>query len=277
MLDFFHTTLYTPFYNALLYLSSVIPGADIGIAVILLTLVVKFALLPLTHKSTKAQAKLRTLNPEIEDIKNKHKEDKQEQARKMMELYKKHKVNPFSSCFAVLIQLPIILSLYWVFFQGLRIDPEVAKTVEHMSGFINTTLLNTDILYAFVEVPKFLKTEFLGFIDMTGKSIILALGAGVSQFFQMRLSLPPQKGSVLQTTGSLKDDLAKNMGFQMRYILPVVIFIVAYTISAAVALYWTTNNLFSIVHELFVKRKMARQTTENNDGEPNTDDNKKPS
>jgi len=251
----FNTFFYEPLYNGLIFLVSIVPGADIGIAVVLLTLIVKFILFPFTHKGTKTQAKLRTLEPDIKELKEKYNKDKQEQARQIMELYRKHGVSPFSGCATILVQLPVIFALYWVFWKGLAFDPALLNSFEQVPGYINTALLNHDILYSFVHMPEFLKTHFLGLIDMTGKSIFLALLAGISQYFQIKLSMPSTGKLSLKSTGSLKDDLAQSMKFQMRYILPVFVVVFAYTISAAVALYWATSNAFSITHELFVKRK----------------------
>ena len=90
-------------------LTSVVPGHDLGLAVILLTLIVKFILVPISHKTIKTQKKLKELEPEITKLKEKHKDDQQGQALKIMELYKEHGVNPFSGVFLMFIQLPIIL------------------------------------------------------------------------------------------------------------------------------------------------------------------------
>ncbi len=253
MIDLFNTALYQPLYNGLFFLTSIVPGADIGIAIIILTLFVKFALLPLTHKTTKTQAYLRKLEPEIKAIRDKIK-DRQEQARQTMDLYKRHGVNPFSGCLTLLIQLPIILALYWVFWKGLSVDGETIKSV---GGYINSSLLNNDIFYSFVSVPESIKVNFLGLIDMTGKSFVLALLAGISQYYQIKLSMPGEvKGINLKGTGNIKDDIAQSMKFQMRYILPIFVAVFAYVISAAVALYWVVNNVFMVVHELIVKKKM---------------------
>jgi YidC/Oxa1 family membrane protein insertase len=90
---------------------SVIPGADIGVAVILLTLLVKFVLFPLSHKSSKSQADMKKIEPDIKALQEKHKGDKEALAKKTMELYKEKGVNPFSGCLPIILQLPIIIAL----------------------------------------------------------------------------------------------------------------------------------------------------------------------
>lgn len=235
MTGIFNTLFYQPLYNALVFLVNVLPGASLGFAVIFLTLFVKIVLFPLSHKSVSTQAKIRTLDPHIKKIREDTKDNKQEEAKKIMELYQEHGVNPFSGCVLLVIQLPIIFALYWVFLKGIGSNPQ--------------------LLYSFIVFPNHIDTLFLGLIDLHGKSVALALIAGATQFFQIKLSMPPTPPETPGTKQSFKDELAKSMSVQMRYVMPIFVAFIAYTISAAVALYWITSNCFSIGHELFVRRK----------------------
>ena len=241
MTEVFNILFYQPLYNALVFLVSILPGASLGFAVIFLTLFVKIILFPLSHKSVSTQAKIRTLDPHIKKIREETKDNKQEQAKKTMELYREHGVNPFSGCLLLIVQLPIIFALYWVFFKGIESNPQ--------------------LLYSFVVFPDNINTLFLGLIEMHGKSISLALIAGITQFYQIKLSMPPLQTEPSGTTRSFKDELAKSMSVQMRYVMPVLVAFIAYTISSAVALYWITSNVFSIGHELFVRRKAKQLLT----------------
>src|SRR3990172_11473486 len=155
MIAFFNTFFYEPLYNGLVFLISVMPGTDVGLAVIVLTLLVKIIILPLSHKSVASQAKMRSIEPEMKRVKERHK-DKQEQARQVMDLYKKHGVNPFSGCFLMLVQLPIIFALYWVFFKGLANN------------------IDQTILYSFVVAPEQITCQG-GAIDLNGQ--VLARGS----------------------------------------------------------------------------------------------------
>lgn len=231
----FSTVFYLPLYNTLVLILSIVPGANVGVAIVLLTVIVRGVLLPLSHKSVTSQAKMRSLAPVLEKLKEKHKDDKQEQARKTMELYKEHGINPFSGCLLVLVQLPIIFALYFVFFKGL---PN----------------LNAEHLYSFVHLPSAVSMMFLGVL-LSKKSLIFAVFAAVTQYYQIKLSIPPMAPAGKGAKPSFKDDFARSFNVQMRYMLPVIVFGISYSISAAVALYWTTSNLFSIAHELYVKRK----------------------
>ncbi len=237
LLGIYTTVFYQPLYNTLVFLTSIIPGGNVGVSIILLTLLVRFILLPFSHKSVVSQSKMRAIAPDIEKLKEIHKEDKQEQARKIMELYRSHGINPLSGILLVVIQLPIIFALYRVLLKGLP----------H---------LDVTLLYSFVHLPTAVPSMTFLWIVLSEKSIILAALAAVSQYFQVKLSIPPviitQKKDAKPT---FKDEFSKSFNMQMRYILPVVIFFVSYSISAAVALYWATNNFFSIAHELYVKKK----------------------
>src|SRR3989338_6119440 len=149
-----NTVLYQPLLNALAFLVSIVPGGDVGIAVIILTIFVKLILFPLSQKSIESQAEMNILAPELNKIKVSG-ASKEEQARLTFELYKKHKVNPFSGCLLVLIQIPIIFALYYVFFKGINFD----------SG----------LLYSFIHVPEQVNMAFIGIADISQKNLILAI------------------------------------------------------------------------------------------------------
>ena len=103
--DIFNILLYNPLLNGLIFLISVVPFGDVGLAVIILTLLVKIVLFPFSHKSVKTQRRMKEIEPEVKKIKEQYTKDKQEQARKVMELYKQHSLNPFSSCLFFLVKL----------------------------------------------------------------------------------------------------------------------------------------------------------------------------
>lgn len=238
MLEIFHNLFYKPLYNGLIILFDLLPWFDAGVIVILFTIIVKFALFPLSKKAVVAQVEMRKMEPDLLKIREKYKDDKQEQARKTMDLYRERKINPFSSIFTILIQLPIIFALYFVFLKsGL---PEI----------------NSELLYSFVPSPNGINMSFLGFVDIAEKSYFLALLAGVSSFFQLRFSIPPYKPPKTKEP-SFKNELARSMNLQMRYVFPVIVFIISYNISGAIALYWFTSNVFTLVQEKIIRRKLS--------------------
>lgn len=235
----FHTFIYEPFYNGFIFLIKYIPAHDAGLAVIILTILVKLVLFPTALKSIQTQIKMRNIEPRINEIKEKFKDDKAKQATLVMEIYKKENINPLSSFLMLFIQIPVILGLYLMF------SREGLLTV------------NTDLLYVFNTAPASINMIFLGILDISKKSIILAVLAGISQFIQAYLLTPPIKEK--QGPTSMKDDLAKNMNLQMKYVFPVLIAFLASRSPAAVALYWTTSNVFSILQELYVRKTSKKQ------------------
>ncbi|MFA6536419.1 MAG: YidC/Oxa1 family membrane protein insertase [Candidatus Paceibacterota bacterium] len=231
----FQAIFYKPLYNGLIFLFHVLPWADAGLIVILFTVLVKLILFPLSKKSVETQMIMKKIQPELDALKNKHKDNREEQARAMMALYKEKKLNPLAGIFLVIIQIPIILALYWVFLNG------------------GLPQVNAGLLYNFVPVPDLISMNFFGLLDISQKSIFVALLAGVSQFFQMRYALPatPAKSD----KPSFKDDLARSMSMQMKYVMPVFIIIIAYQLPAVVGFYWVTSNLFAIGQEIVVRRR----------------------
>jgi len=229
----FDLILFDPLYNALVFITNILPSHNIAISVIILTLIVKILLFPLYHKSSSAQIKIKEIEPKLKEIQNKYKDDKQKQAQEIMQLYKDHGVNPFSSFLLLFIQLPIIFALFFVFSKGFE--------------------LNLDILYPFINPPEQVSTIFLN-INVEEKSLLLAFLVGITQFFQMKLAIPPiQKRN--NKTPDFKEDLMRSMQIQMKYVLPVIIVFISYTFPAVISVYWLTSNLFAIGHELIVKKK----------------------
>ena len=239
----FNLFFYQPLYNGLIFLIGVLPWADIGIVVIVFTCVVKFILFPLSKKSVITQIKMKEIQPELDAIKEKYKENKQEQALKVMALYKERKINPFSGILLIFIQIPIIFALYFVFLKGGL--PEI----------------KTDLLYSFIKIPSQINISFLGFMDITQKSYLMAFLAAFTQFFQVKFAIPKTKKTNTKQN-SFKDDLAKSMSIQMKYILPIIIFFISRGLPAVVALYWTTSNLFAIGQEFYLRRSHKNTTTE---------------
>ena len=236
MISFFTAVFYQPIYNVLVYLMTLLPWADAGVIIILVTIIVRLILFPLSQKSIRTQLKMKDITPELEAIKQKYANDKQEQAKQTMAFYKQKGVNPFSGFFAILIQFPIIISLYRIFYAGgiSKVDPA--------------------LLYSFVHVPNHVVSMvFLGFINLASKNLIFALLAALTQFIQAQIITPPQAPIDPKAKKSIGNDLARSMTFQSKYVFPIMIFFIAYAVSAAVSLYWIVSNTFSIGQELYVR------------------------
>lgn len=234
-----HNFFFDPVYNTLVFFIDVIPGGDLGFAIIATVLVVKTILLPLSIKAAKTQRVMREIEPALKEIREKHKDNREDQARAMMEIYKDAGLNPFAAIILLLIQIPIIISLYFSVSTG---------------GGVPLPEINTELLYSFIPPPESVSMLFLGYFDMAGKSIILAALAGLSQYYQIRMALPVMAPKEPDAEPNFKDDMMRTMQVQMRYVMPIVIFFVSYTISAAIALYFLISNLTMLAQELYVKK-----------------------
>lgn len=247
MISFFTTVFYQPIYNLLVYLMILLPWADAGIIIILVTVLVRLVLFPLSQKSIRTQLKMKDIAPELEALKLKYSNDKQEQAKQTMAFYKQKGVNPFSGFFAILIQFPIIIALYRIFYAG------------------GISTIDPTLLYSFIHAPSHVVgMVFLGFVNLANKNIIFALLAAVTQFFQAQIITPAQPPVVAGAKKSLGNDLARSMTFQSKYVFPILIFFIAYAVSAAVSLYWIVSNTFSIGQELYVRWQYKKQQTKTN-------------
>jgi YidC/Oxa1 family membrane protein insertase len=235
----FDALLYRPLYNLLIALID-IPYVDAGIAVIVLTCIVKLLLFPISMKAVRAQEAMTLLQPEITAIQEKHKDDRNALALATLELYRKNGVNPFSGILTILIQIPIILALYWVFYKG------------------GLPVINVEKLYSFVPNPSSVDTSFLGVLEVTqSKSIIVALLTAATAFLQANITM--MKPNLTSKPGeSMRDDMVRSMHMQMKYVLPLVVGFVAFGLQVVVGLYWITSNLFGIGQHLYIKSKMKK-------------------
>jgi len=233
----FFNFIYEPLYNGLAYLVDIVPAHDVGIAVIILTILVKVILFPLSRQAIRTQAAMRNIAPDVEAIKEKYKDKQEEQAKAIFALYRERGIRPFSSFLLILVQFPVLFGLYWVFSHGGL--PEV----------------NASLLYSFVPFPQSVNMEFLGLIDVREKSLILALLTGATQYIYTRLSMGPRKPAVKEENPSFSGDMARSFDLQARYVLPLIFSGIAYTLAAALPLYWTASNVFMIVQEVAMGRR----------------------
>ncbi len=230
------TLIFNPLYNGLIGLIDLFPWMDAGIAVIVFTIIVRLILFPLSKKAIVTQVRMKEIQPEIDQLRETMKNDREGQAMKMMQLYKDKKISPFSSFLVILIQLPIIFALYSIFIK---------------SGL---PIVNQALLYSFVSVPA-INMHFLNLVDIGQKSIILALLAAVAQYLQLHYSLAATPLSTKKGTNP-QQDMAQSLTRSMKYIFPVMIFLFSYNVSAVIALYWTVSSLFTLGQELVVRRHL---------------------
>jgi len=229
--SFFNIFLYQPLFNSLVLIYNYLPWSDIGISIVILTIIIRAVLYPVAVKALKSQKTLQELQPKIQEIQKKHKNNKEQLAMETLELYRREKINPFSSLFLALIQLPILIALYTVFWKGLNPD-ELAN------------------LYSFVSSPGQLNAVFLGFMDLSKTNFIIAILAGIFQFFQTKMMLP--KTAPVQKKGS---DIAQMMQKQMVYFFPFLTVFILMNLPSAIGLYWIVSGIFSIVQQYFILKQ----------------------
>lgn len=238
---FFHTFFYNPIYNALVALVAIVPGSDVGVAIILLTIAIRLLLLPFSLKAARTQRAMKILEPKIKALKEIHKGNKEQEAVETLALYKEAQVNPFASILIAFIQIPILLALYWVF------------TYEPFPA------INLARLYTLTPVPHTASLEFLGLISVAGKSLFLAVLAGLTQLLQAHMAL---QGTMKPAEGGKQGDFQKIIGMQLKYVFPFLIGAISYSTSGAVALYFIATNLAGAAQEWHVRRTIALETAQ---------------
>jgi YidC/Oxa1 family membrane protein insertase len=239
MASLFNTILYQPFLNVLVLIWRYAAFKDFGVAIILLTIIIRLILFPIFQKSVRHQTLMQRLSPEIKKIQENHKGNKEKQAQAMMDLYRQHKVNPFGGFVLLIVQLPIMIGIYRVILKGF--SPAI---------FTN--------LYSFVSAPSGFSQSFLGLIDLGGKSILIAVAAAVAQFFQGKLSL----GKALKKEPGQNQkgaDLAQMVSKQMIFIGPLFTIFIVGSLPSAIGLYWLTSTLFGIGQQIFINRQIKKQ------------------
>ncbi|OGZ63057.1 MAG: hypothetical protein A3H51_01060 [Candidatus Spechtbacteria bacterium RIFCSPLOWO2_02_FULL_38_8] len=225
----FNEIIFRPILNLLVFVIDVIPGSDLGLAIILVTVAVRILLYPLSHKALVSQKKISQLQPKLKEIQKKYKDDRQKQSEAVMAFYKENNMNPFAGCLPFLIQLPIIIGMYRVFLTELSLE--------------------TDGLYSFVSAPLYIHTNFLGLINLLEPSVILALLAAFAQFMVSRITFAKR-----QKLGPSVSGLQGMMGKQMMYVLPLVTFFIAQNFPAGLVLYWFITTVFSFGQQILINK-----------------------
>jgi YidC/Oxa1 family membrane protein insertase len=232
LITFFNTALYQPLLNILILLYAYLPFHDFGIAVIVFTVIIRLALSPLSLNAARSQKKMNELQPKIKEIQKKFKENPQTQSQALFALYQEAKINPFLSLLPLLLQLPIFIALYQIFLKGAGEDVLIQN------------------LYSFIPHVAAVNLTFLGIINLSQPSALLAFLAGAFQFVQSKISFSIFKKHVEEK------GFARTIQSQIIYILPVITIFFLWRLGALVALFWATSSLFSCVEQYIIKQKI---------------------
>ena len=249
MIALYNTLLFEPLFNALLFIYSIIPS--LGVAIILLTIIIKLILYLPSRSSLKSQKVLQQMQPKLKVIQEKYKNNKEELGRQIMKFYKDHKVSPFSSCRPLLIQLPILIALYRVFFAVAETDPEthilLAEKFEHIYGPLQETFTGLAIN------PMFLGMD----LSQTG-NWLLAILAGAAQFWSSRMLMAKRQPKV---PGAKDERMTAGINKQMLYFMPLITVFFGIQFPAGLTLYWLASTLFQVGQQFYIFRKEDSDTT----------------
>ncbi len=249
MMWLYNEILFRPILNLLIWLYGALPGADLGIAIIVLTIIIKLILYPFTVAQIKQQRALQTMQPKIAEIRKRLKDDKEAQAKELMELYRKDKVNPAASCLPLVIQLPVFIALYQALSVGLKSQ---ALTM----------------LYSFVPNPGTVHAMLFGFMDLTQPNYVLAVLAAAVQFWQtwMMMKPPgattPPPSEVKEEKGAKDEDMAAMVNKQMMYVMPIMTLINRIKLHGGLTLYWFVMSLLTVAQQYWLMRKPIPPTPE---------------
>ena len=224
--------VYRPLLNGLIFIYAILPYHDLGLAIIVLTVLVQVILHPFLERTLRSQHAMAKLQPRLREIQERFKDNKEEQARRTMALYREEGVHPLSMLVPMLIQLPVLIGLYQVFWKGIALsDPA--------------------LLYSFIPALGTFNTTAFGILDLTHKSAVLAVAVGISQF--LRAKAMPQPASDPSRTSEMN----RILNLQITYFLPIGIIIISWFLPAVVSFYLITSNLFAIVQQLWIQRRLS--------------------
>lgn len=237
----FTTILIQPIYNVFIYLVGVMPGGDVGLAIIAVTISIRALFYPAFASSIRTQMGMQAIQGEVDEINKTYKDNAEERAKRTMALFKENKVKPFSGFLALLVQIPVFIALYYAFFhEGL---PKVA----------------TNMLYSFVHVPDVINTTFLGLVNLlSSHNIFLALLVGGLQYSIVYFSLARTKAATKVPRAPEKEIAQKMQQQMMLYFLPALMVVMTYSFPAAVGLYFATTNLISLGQEFLIRKQMQK-------------------
>jgi YidC/Oxa1 family membrane protein insertase len=230
MLELFNVLIYYPLLNILTFIIAITPGHYAAVGIIVLTLVVRFILLIPSKRAAQTQRKIQQIQPLVDELKREYGDDKQGFAVAQMALYKQNSINAFGNCITLLIQLPILITLYSAIRHGLVVDgPHIYSWMLH---------------------PATINNNFFGInLVSPDKTYILPVLAAATQYFLARFMAPAPKPA-----GAAMDPAAQTQKMMM-YFLPGTTLIFALSFPAGVALYWVVSTGFQAVQQFYVNKE----------------------
>lgn len=246
--NIFDTILIAPLVNALFFIYGIIPGHDFGLSIIILTVLIRLVLWPLANKQLHSQKKMQALQGDIAKVREKAAGDKQKESAMLMELYKEKEVNPFSACLPTLLQFPILIAMFVVF-------KKATGSISGVEQLLYEPVKNLHYIQQVLSGQIPFNTDLFGLINMAKPSILLAIIAGITQFAQVKMITPKKQKS------NVKDSQAQ-MTAMMNYTFPALTIFIAWSLPAALPMYWISTNMVAILQQWLVMRKEVDEMEE---------------
>lgn len=234
----FETLLIQPLYNGFVALVGVMPAGDMGLAIIALTFIMRAALYPVFTAALRTQMGLQAAQGELEVVNEKYKNNPEERMRKTRELFAKYNIRPLMGFAAIFIQFAVFIALYIALFR---------------EGFPN---INTNLLYAFVNTPTTISTNFFGLVDLLkSHNVILTLVVALTQYITVRFTVArTAAASNLSPERVATQRMQQNM---LLYAMPMLMAVVSFTFPSAFGLYLAVGNLISLGQEWLIRKHLA--------------------
>lgn len=266
MFEIFNLLLIHPIANLLVAIYTLLHSLGIpfafGFSIIVMTVVIRLLIYPLTASQLRASHKMQKVSPHLARLKEKHKGDVKGLQQATMDLYKEHGVNPASGCLLALVQLPILLALYSVF-QNL-ITKKPAELV---------TYINNIVYFPALRLKEAWDMHFFGLpLHDTPEQLFKALGilillipvvTAILQFFQSKMMFAAQpKTETDPKAKSTEGDFAKAMQTQTLYFLPLMLAYASWKFALGLSLYWNTFAIFGMIQQSIIQREQKAANTE---------------
>ncbi len=271
----FETLIVKPIFNALMWIYSLVPGGDFGVAIIVFTILIRFAMYPLVRSQLHQTKMMRKMQPELAEIKKNSNGNKQLEAAQQMELYKRYGINPFRSILILIIQLPIFIALY-------QVIQVVTLHRDKVAHYMYEPLKNIDAIKSVIQDPTNFNHQLLGFIDLTkttfadGKVDIallaLAVISAVTQYIMTKQTMPSNgkkskkfreiMREAASGTQSDPSEMSNAMMGSMMKFMPIMMFFIMIGLPGALALYYTVSNLVATAQQHYLLRKDTEEMDE---------------
>lgn len=230
----FNTILYQPMLNILIWLYGLI--GNFGLAIIILTLLIKLFLRPLNKKAIASQKAMSEIQPKMQEIQNKYKNDREKQALELVSLYKRENFNPFAGFLLLFLQIPIILALFYVVKNGINVS-EIGQS-----------------LYFFVKLPSAIYPYLINFngyeiLDLSKPNVYLAILTAGAQYLQIKTAAPQSIAKPKDGENNNMNEIGNIMQKQMGFFVPIMTFVVLFNLPSALGLYWIVSTVVSIFEQ----------------------------